>query len=320
MSADHVTAASHLQVGAAVLAVLAGSDLGDTAAGIGMAAAELDEAAQVYRAAGLAALERRAVGQWHQLAVEFPDGSTTETVGATQLGPQLDFLQAEGAVTGWWFLRKPPGWRLRVRGPNTAAVDRTLGMLAEAGTVARWWPTLYEPETYAFGGPDGVKIVHDLFCADSLGVLDYARRSTPSIGRRELSLVLINALLREAGLDWFERGDVFTRVAEIRPAPPAAQTFRVEELATSVRTLLRAPVPIASELFGPSMAFAVPWFAAFEQAGRSLGDAAAEGCLDRGLRAVLTHVVIFHWNRLGLSATTQGILAHAAKAAILPRS
>ncbi|WP_342742822.1 hypothetical protein [Nonomuraea jiangxiensis] len=68
------------------------------------------------------------------------------------------------------------------------------------------------------------------------------------------------------------------------------------------------------------MAFAEPWLAAYEMAGRRLGDAAARGRLDRGLRAVLTHVLISHWNRFGLSAMTQGVLAHAAKAAFLPWS
>jgi thiopeptide-type bacteriocin biosynthesis protein len=70
---------------------------------------------------------------------------------------------------------------------------------------------------------------------------------------------------------------------------------------------------------GP-IAFAAPWLAAFINAGRQLGDAAVTGTLDRGLRSILAQIVIFHWNRLGLSAHSQGILAHAAKAATLPRS
>ena len=75
-------------------------------------------------------------------------------------------------------------------------------------------------------------------------------------------------------------------------------------------------------LFGPAgpVAYAAAWLAAFIQAGQELGEAAATGRLDRGLRAILAQIVIFHWNRLGLSAQTQGILAHAAKAAILPGS
>jgi thiopeptide-type bacteriocin biosynthesis protein len=66
-------------------------------------------------------------------------------------------------------------------------------------------------------------------------------------------------------------------------------------------------------------AYTAPWLAAHVQAGQKLGTAANGGHLDRGLRAVLAQIVIFHWNRLGLPAHTQGILAHAAKAAILTR-
>jgi thiopeptide-type bacteriocin biosynthesis protein len=77
-----------------------------------------------------------------------------------------------------------------------------------------------------------------------------------------------------------------------------------------------------SALFTPSgpIAHAAPWLAAFRTAGRQLGDDATNGHLDRGLRAILTHVVIFHWNRFGLSAASQSILARAAATALLPRS
>ena len=185
----------------------------------------------------------------------------------------------------------------------------------------RWWPTVYEPETAAFGGPAGMHAAHDLFCADSRGALDYARRPAPGLGRRELSILLISALLRAAGLDWFEHGDVFDRVAQLRPTPPAADTGRVDALANSVRTLLAVPTS-RSALFaaGGPIAYTAPWLAAFKAAGHQLGTAAADGRLNRGVRAVLAHVLIFHWNRLGLSATTQGILARAAVDATLPRS
>lgn len=317
MSADHLTAASPGKIAAAVLAVLSGSDLEDTAAGMGMSAVELADAAQMYQAGGIAALERRADSEWYQLAIEFADRSASETVGATRLKPRLDRLQTQGAIKGWWFLRKPPGWRLRLRAADREAVDLAFGELAEGCSITRWWSTLYEPETFAFGGPDGTEIVHDLFYADSRGVLDYARHEAPGMGRRELSLLLINILLREAGLDWFERGDVFSRVAEIRPAPSAGNT---SGLAPQVRTLLQMPQQADRALLAGSMTFAEPWLAAYGAAGHRLGQTAARGRLDRGLRAVLTHVLIFHWNRFGFSAATQGVLAHAARATLLPRS
>jgi thiopeptide-type bacteriocin biosynthesis protein len=164
--------------------------------------------------------------------------------------------------------------------------------------------------------------VHDLFCADSAGVLDYLRQDTPGLGRRELSILLLSGLMRAAGLDAFECGDVFDRVARLRPTPTDTDTARIGTLADNVRVLLSIPDLADSALFTPDgpVAHAAPWLAAFGTVGQQLGHAAAEGHLDRGLRAILTHVVIFHWNRFGLSATSQGILARAATTALLPRS
>jgi hypothetical protein len=48
-----------------------------------------------------------------------------------------------------------------------------------------------------------------------------------------------------------------------------------------------------------------------------LGDAASDGTLERGLRDILAHHVIFHWNRLGLTAASQSIVARAALETIM---
>jgi len=68
---------------------------------------------------------------------------------------------------------------------------------------------------------------------------------------------------------------------------------------------------------GP-LATTADWRCAFEEAGKHFADAASSGALTRGLRAVLAQVVIFHWNRLGLSAATQALLADAAARACIP--
>lgn len=322
MPADHLTTALPSGLAAAVLTVLTGADLDTTATTHALDPADLDDAVQTYQAAGLAALQQRGEEAWYQVRVQFPDWSAAEAIGATQLGPHLDRLHAEGVVAGWWFLRKHPCWRLRLLGADTAAVNHTLGQLTDTGAIARWWPTVYEPETAAFGGPAGMDTIHDLFCADSHGVLDYLRHDTPGLGRRELSILLLSGLMRAAGLDGFECGDVFDRVAQLRPAPADTDIARIGPLADNVRVLLSIPNLADSDLFTPGgpVAHAAPWLAAFRTAGQRLGADAMQGHLDRGLRAILTHVVIFHWNRFGLSATSQGILARAATTALLPRS
>ena len=54
------------------------------------------------------------------------------------------------------------------------------------------------------------------------------------------------------------------------------------------------------------------WHTAFAKAGAALRCQSGGGALVRDLRAVIAWDVIFHWNRLGLPATTQATLARAA--------
>ncbi|HEU5023609.1 MAG TPA: thiopeptide-type bacteriocin biosynthesis protein [Spirillospora sp.] len=328
MFVDQLTEPMSSQLAAAVLAVLSGQSRETAAAEHGVPVAGLDDAVQAYRAAGQAALERLVQRRWNQVLVEFPDWEQAETIAATQLAARMDRLHRDETIGDWWFLRKHPCWRLRIRTPSLIdprsaelLVTEMLTELTATRVIAGWRNSPYEPEHAAFGGPTAMAIAHDLFCADSHGVLDYVRAPTPRIGRRELSIMLLHALLRGAELDWFERGDVFYRVAQLRPAPQAStHTDAMETLTHDVRTLISASAHADNPLFdqsGPA-ASAAAWHHAFHTAGRRLADAAHGGRLDRGLRALLTHVVIFHWNRLGLSATTQGVLARAATAAFLP--
>ncbi|MEU8263155.1 thiopeptide-type bacteriocin biosynthesis protein [Micromonospora sp. NPDC048999] len=306
---------------ASVLNVLAGTPLETAAATAAIAPADLADAVEAYHLAGHAAVQDHTDGDWYQVRVEFPDWNTAETTAVTSLGPRLDHLTNVGACGGWWYLRKHPCWRIRLAHAQVDAVNQVLNELTAAGELTRWWPSLYEPETAAFGGTTGIQLVHDLFCADSRGVLNYLRQPQPALGRRELSLLLLGGLLQAAGLDWFERGDVFARVAQMRPLDDIANS-RLDALTASVRGLLAVAPDTDNSLFaaGGAVSFAAPWHTAYTATGSALAAAATAGTLNRGLRAVVSHIVIFHWNRLGLPAHTQGILARAALEAFLPRS
>lgn len=254
---------------------------------------------------------------WLHVGLRFHDWAASEQVMTTEVAPRLDEMTRSRMHRGWWFLRKHPEWRVRICDGDPAAMRGLLDKVQADGIIAGWQPGTYEAEAHAFGGPLGMDIAHDLFCADSHGVLNYARVDTPLIGRRELSVLLISAMLAAARLDWFERGDVVARVAGMRPAPPGDSQARLAELAGQLRPLLAISAEAVAGPCGP-VAFASDWLAAFTDAGRRYADATADRALTRGLRAILPHTVIFHWNRLGLSATAQGILATAARDAYLP--
>jgi thiopeptide-type bacteriocin biosynthesis protein len=272
---------------------------------------------------------RLAGPRWWQLYIEFTDWAASEQAATRHLAPLLQQAQASGLITGIWFVRKHPCWRLRLGLPPSsdrrtleAALRPVLDGLAGSGAIGRWWPGVYEAEEAAFGGPSGMSIAHDLFAADSQAVLrllgDVGGSGT-RLGRRELSLLLCTTLLRGAGLEWYEQGDAWHRVSRERPLSGDVTAEQVVELTASTTTLLTTDTSAAGLLFeaGGPLADAVDWAAAFRRAGQSLGALARSGTLQRGLREVLSYHVIFHWNRLGLSTRQQAVLARACRDAIL---
>jgi protein-L-isoaspartate(D-aspartate) O-methyltransferase len=60
-------------------------------------------------------------------------------------------------------------------------------------------------------------VVHRLFHADSRHILAYLVQAGGE-HRRELGLILATMLMRAAGQDWYEQGDVRQRIAAHRPA------------------------------------------------------------------------------------------------------
>jgi protein-L-isoaspartate(D-aspartate) O-methyltransferase len=123
-------------------------------------------------------------------------------------------------------------------------------------------------------------------------------------------------MMRAAGLDWFEQGDVWSKYATLRPttAPLAPERFAAS--VPAMRTLMTARLPTLHQPGRPLDRHA-GWVAAFERAGAALADLAKTGGLTRGLRAVLAHHVLFHANRAGLSRRDQHALSHIAREVVM---
>jgi protein-L-isoaspartate(D-aspartate) O-methyltransferase len=152
-----------------------------------------------------------------------------------------------------------------------------------------------------------------------MNILDYLARTevdgSGALGRRELTILLCSVLLRAAELDWFEQGDVWARVLLHRSGEHAASlATRPGSLRSAMHRLMTVDAsPSGTLVEGGPLAALSGWSAEFERAGQLLADLARRGALERGLRAVLTHHVIFHWNRLGLSYAEQSIWQHLRK-------
>lgn len=329
MSAHRLTSApgedAHRALGTerAVLQVLGGTPVDEAAAARHIEPADLAEAVTVYRRAGRQALERHEAAGWWQAYIQFPDWRTAEQTAANTIIPALRQAEETCLLSNWWFMRKHPCWRLRLQpGTDGQAMRDHLAeefdQLVATGRITRWWPGIYEAETVAFGSGAGMATAHDLFCADSHAIMRLIAGDAPGLGRRELSLFLCRTLMSAAGLEWYEQGDVWHRVGQERPLPDDVPLAKLGTMAGDLKQLLTADTsPDAPLLTTGPLASTTAWADAFRQAGRALGEASRAGALQRGLRDVLSYQVIFHWNRLGLPARTQGILARAARTAIL---
>ncbi|MFF2537690.1 thiopeptide-type bacteriocin biosynthesis protein [Streptomyces cyaneofuscatus] len=324
MSLDQLTQASEPSpMQHAVLAVLTGLPLRDAARQYRMDPVVLSDAVAVYHQAGREALARHAATtDWWQTYLHFTDWSYADSTFATHVLPILREGEAADAIDGWWYTRKHPCWRLRLRIKPVSGAKLTIedgfDRLVSEGHLQRWWPGIYEPETLAFGGKTSMTAAHALFVTDSREIQHLRLRDDLAIGPRELSVLLCTIMMRAARLEWYEQGDVWDRVitTEQRSAVSDVPQKRLDARAQEIRTLLLADSDVLLRPGGPLEPVA-EWVAAFHSVGQALARGVQYGTLNRGLRQVLSYHVIFHWNRLGLSMRGQSILAWAARTAIL---
>ncbi|MGW2591698.1 thiopeptide-type bacteriocin biosynthesis protein [Streptomyces sp. NPDC001515] len=306
----------------AVHRVLNGTPVEDAARTALVPAEQLAEAVEHYQAAGRASLETARPG-WHQVNIRFADYDRAERIFRSHIVPSL---RPGGPIGLWWFVRKAPHWRIRCHPATGATTQDVADHVAQAlnrsvsyGVTANWHPALYEPETIAFGGLTGLPLAHALFHADSEGALTYLgvyeREFSGLLGPKETSLLAMTLLMRAAGLEAGEQGDVWGRVEQRRPLADDVMPQQVSAMtAPTKRLLLTDARPLLAD--GP-LTPVRPWIEALQQHGQRLAETTEANQLSIGKRAVLARHILFHWNRMGFTLRQQSIWCRAAREALL---
>jgi thiopeptide-type bacteriocin biosynthesis protein len=271
----------------------------------------------LFLAAGLAALRQAPDGRrWTAVGLQPAPGRSAALW--VELAATARELLAGGA-SNFFFMQKPPGLRVRFEAAEAAGVPGLADVLREraagwrrAGLVADVVPGGYEPEQHLFGGPLSMRYVHRLFTVDSLAWLDFHAGAGGALPGWAFSLYALRTLLDGLEVVGWEDLDVWDRVRRqafrTLPAPVTAGAA-FAPAAAGVRAAWAAsrglPGPDAAGLVGRVRAevaeVAAGWLAGYF-AGPQTSIGPREAC---------AFATIFHWNRGGLSALRQGLIAEA---------
>lgn len=234
-------------------------------------------------------------------------------VAWSALGEAIERWRAEGRFRLWFFVRKPPGIRLRFAGDDLAGrlEPALLPWLAESerrNDVRGFRFATYEPEQARFGGPVGMAIAHDAFDSDSRDAVRYEtleKDAGHGVSRAEFSVAACGHLFRRCLGDRAEVWDVWQRLRRVvenhaQVTPMGMHAERIEALAGGTHPDLADLGPAVRRLleqrFDDNLRVAEKIVAAHD-AGR----------LEVGLRSWLAALTLFHWNRFGLGLAVDDV-------------
>jgi thiopeptide-type bacteriocin biosynthesis protein len=235
----------------------------------------------------------------------------------TRVYPALTRPEMDAHIGGWWWVNKAdvigPAVRVRIRThpDSRMRVEHRLATeWTEGGLQCTVVP--YEPEVRLFGGGVGMELAHELFCADSAFVARWLAQDRPKhVAIPEgLSITIVLWLLAAAGLDAFERWDVFEQVCDLR-ARRAPATPALDEECRRIASAVVRNGHVVSSKYAASGAFVTDFRAVVERLGIDVQRAYFRGQLTCGRRQFLVPVILFHGNRIGLSPHAQPALAAA---------
>lgn len=276
----------------------------------------LTSARDRFVAAGLAALT--APAGWVQRGVDQPAEPGHRRALYREVAALVRDRLADGTARNAFFLHKPPGLRLRLqRGDDRldALVDDAVTRWQDTGLVGTVEHGAYEPESALFGGARSMEFVHALFTVDSLVWLDLhgADRGADAVPAWLVSLGALRGVL--AGLEvtgWEDLG-VWEHVRDAAGRRlDDEDRGALAEHAAAVRDVWarRDLVPLLlDDAAGTALAVHEP--ALVEGAQRWLAGYFTRPGVTLGPRAAAAMYVVFHWNRGGLTATEQALVAEA---------
>jgi thiopeptide-type bacteriocin biosynthesis protein len=264
--------------------------------------------------------------EWLQVNVSLNQQTGQVTPAAMALfdglREQLPKWRREGLVARFFFVRKPPGARLRFLCPLgesqvTGELELTLQQLQRQGFVPHFFGSRYEPEQARFGGAEAMSLVHDYFDADTsqwllLQQISAAKRRSFPAGT--LLTNVFNHLFAAVVGDPAEVWDIWCQCSELA----GRESFEADEdYLDPMFASIEALRPLASP---DEMAILDAYESANMTLATGLKQLWSDGKLQRGVRGVLATVAMFGLNRHGIDQNVQSKLVHLIRRGFAARS
>jgi thiopeptide-type bacteriocin biosynthesis protein len=238
----------------------------------------------------------------------FPQGLDAPLyVPWARLQDAVEAWRAERRFARCFFMRKPPGLRLRFQGVHLGArLEPALIAWLEAAErrndLRGFRFAVYEPERFRFGGPVGMDVAHDHFDRDSRLALRYETLTDDDcthLPRDLYSLIVTYDLCRRGVDDSAELWDVWRRLGVAVGGDLPTVGADASASARDHAALALAPAFLAT-LPAPVVTLLADARAHNEAIAARLHAASVAGRMIIGPRAWLAAACVFHWNRLGL--------------------
>ncbi len=213
----------------------------------------------------------------------------------------------------FWFMHKQGKIRLRTLDIDVKQVEKKVSQCNLIATQ-----TLYEAETYLFGGEKSIVYVHELLC-DIGGIASriksLAKGCSQSGFDKCLCLHFVNQMIGYCQFDDFEEWDVWNKVCEQR-------RIDVKEYGEIILSkLYDVQQSVSCEQFNLEVidneqtAF---YFSDIKRQCRKIVALAYCAKMTRGVRSIFSTVIIFAFNMMSISAQQQCGFAHIMRALTNP--
>lgn len=255
--------------------------------------------------------------RWLQISVAVRDSRVFDRKVMASLHGFATAALDDGSISNFFFMHKPPGLRIRFETDDRTMIRESaapfLNALARLPAVSGVSESHYEPETQLFGGHCAMDHVHRLFTIDALmwSAIHAQRRTLDTFERWQLSFVWLRTLFEALGITGWEDLGVWAYLVTCagRALPGRAPD---PELAAQICAAWDIGTETAASALAarPDLARHLPILGVLAVAA----DQWRRGCFDVarssiGPRQAAAYVTIFHWNRAGLPAFQQNLIA-----------